>query len=150
MAKKKYVVDKKKKNKKKNIKAITVEGYSLAEKNHKFYIKGENITNIVVSDEELVRKLIIYKIDKKYRALLERATDILASDDDDNASNSRLILDEVEHFRLLIKNKYKEYLEKEQLLLMAKQLTIIKKAAKEKEMLIQSNSLDKEKDNRAK
>ncbi|MBQ3435778.1 MAG: hypothetical protein IJH13_02015 [Bacilli bacterium] len=150
MPKKKYVVDKKKKNKKKSIKTITIEGYSMAKKNHKFYIKGDNVSNIVVSDEELVKKLVIYKVEKQYKQLINKATEILASDDDDNASGSRLILDEVERFRQQIKNKYKEYLEKEELMLMAKQLTIIKKAAKEKEQAIISELNEEKKGNKSK
>lgn len=147
MSKKKYVVDKKKK-KKDSVKVITIEGYNLSNKKNKFYIKGESVSNIVVTNEELVKRLINYKVDKKYKQLIDEATSLLI--DDDNDDNTTLILDHVEKFRQEIKNKYKKYLEAEKLRLMAKQLTVIKKEVAAKEIAIRESYLESKKENKAK
>ena len=150
MTKKNYSVKKTNKKSKniKNIKTITVEGYSLASKRHKFTIKGESVSNIVVTDEEWVKKLVNYKVDKKYKKLIQMATDTLSDDDSENGTI--LVLDEVEKFRQEIKIRYRKYLEKEKLNLMAKQLKIIKKAAENKQLEIKEYLAELEKEGKAK
>ena len=132
MSRKKYVVNKK--SSKKDVKTITIEGYSLASKNHKFVIKGESVSNIVVTDTDLIEKLIEYKVDKKYKELIKKATEVLTEDDSSNGTG--MLLDELEKFRQEIKIKYKEYLTHEKLNMMAKQLSIIKKEAEKRKIAI--------------
>ena len=76
------------------------------------------------------------------------ATDTLSDDDSENGTI--LVLDEVEKFRQEIKIRYRKYLEKEKLNLMAKQLKIIKKAAENKQLEIKEYLAELEKEGKAK
>lgn len=68
-------------------------------------------------------------LDKKYRRLLKILTELLISDDD-SGDSFRLALDRIEKFRLEIKIKYRRFLEKKELEVMAKQLSALQRQAK--------------------
>jgi len=119
--KRKYVV--------KNISEI--DGFSMNSKKKKFIIAGQEISDIKICSKKLAHPLVSDKVLKKYEKLILLLTKLLLSDDDSGEAFN-LILNEIEKFRQEIKNKYRYYLEKDELEYMAKQLTIIQKEAKNK------------------
>ena len=65
-------------------------------------------------------------------------TELLVTDDD-NGDSYREALNQIEKFRLQIKNKYRDYLLSEELKLMAKQLGILQKEAKNQFVELQNS-----------
>ena len=93
-----------------------------------FLIDGEDIDNINLIDRKLSRPLVSYLVNKKFNALIDKLTDLFVSDDDDGSSY-RQVLDRIEKFRLMIKNKYREYLTQKELENMSKKLKLLQKEA---------------------
>ena len=67
----------------------------------------------------------------KYNKLIVKLTDLITSDDD-SGDDIREALNQIERFRLEIKNKYRNYLKKVELEKMSKELSTLKKAAEKR------------------
>lgn len=106
-----------------------LNGFLLPSRNNTFNISGEVVKNIKVINVELGRPVVSEYVRKKYRRLLKVLTELLISDDD-SGDSLRLVLDKIEKFRLEIKNKYRMFLEKKELEVMAKQLSALQRQAK--------------------
>ena len=63
----------------------------------------------------------------------------LLIDDDDSGDSLRVALNQIERFRIMIKNKYRNFLTKEEIETMSKQLVLLQKEAKKRLMDIQEN-----------
>ena len=72
---------------------------------------------------------------------MKQLTELLISDDDTGES-FRLVLDRIEKFRQEIKNKYRRFLEKKELEIMAKQLSALQKQAKIEFAELQNNLMN--------
>ena len=113
-----------------------LDGFSMASKRKVFHISGENIRNIQVMDIKLAHPLVMEKVIVKYNRLIALLTDLLV-DDDDSGDSYREALNQIEKFRLEIKNKYRDFLKKKELEMMSKQLMRLKKEASLRLMEIQ-------------
>ena len=142
MASKTYIVirPENKKQRKLDGKINITDGYMLISRNKKFLIGDSSITHIKVTEKKLIHNLVKKKVDKRFERLLKSLVMLLISDDDTGES-VRLILDQVEKFRLEIKNKYKTYLKKKELDEMAKQLVHIQKEAQLKMSIITQKNI---------
>lgn len=94
-----------------------------------FMIVGQTIKNVRIFNVEFARPIVTRLVDKKYKKLISFVTELLISDDD-SGEVFRLALTEIEKFRQEIKNKYRVFLEQEELNLMAKQLSTLQLEAK--------------------
>ena len=95
--------------------------------------KGLTISNVIVKDLEIYDKkmanyVVTKQVLKKYNKLIANLTELLISDDD-TGDSFRHALNQIEKFRLEIKNKYREFLKRKELEMMSKQLTLLKKEA---------------------
>lgn len=143
-----YDVSKKNKGKKgrkylKTKELIDLEGFLMPSKSKKFTIKGETITNIIVVDKNLAHPLLIKKVNQKYKRLIALLTELLISDDD-SGDAFRLALNEIEKFRQEVKNKYRAYLQQEELRKMSKQLQSFQKEAKNRYIELQNSLINYE------
>ena len=73
--------------------------------------------------------------------LINLLTDLLVSDDD-SGDSYREALNQIEKFRMEIKNKYRRYLKKNELEKMSKQLMTLKKEATKKIIELQNSYLE--------
>ncbi len=103
-----------------------------------FMICGENISNIMVISYDMAAPLVRSYVSVKYKKLISFLTELLVTDDD-NGDSYREALNQIEKFRLQIKNKYRDYLLSEELKLMAKQLGILQKEAKNQFVELQNS-----------
>lgn len=115
---------------------LGLEGFIMSSKNG-FKINNQTITNIKVIDNEIAYSLVYNKVKRKYNKLIQRLTDLITSDDD-SGDDIREALNQIERFRLEIKNKYRNYLRKKELEKMSRELQSLKKEASLR--LIEMNS----------
>lgn len=119
---------------------INIKGYKLPSKNNCFIIQDSHINNIIIIKKRLAHPLIYRVVHKKYLKLIGIITELLTSEDDTGAS-CREALNQIERFKAEVKGKYREYLGKEELKEMAKNLKILQKQAKLKEIEIYENQI---------
>ena len=105
-----------------------------------FVIDGEDINNINLVNRKLSKPLVSHLVNKKFNALIDKLTDLFVSDDDDDGNTYRQVLDRIEKFRLMIKNKYREYLTQKELEKMSIKLKLLQKEALTK--LLSLNSVN--------
>ena len=110
---------------------INIDGFLMASKRKVFKINGAEIREIKVVNKKLANPLVYKKVLQKYNILINLLTDLLVGDDD-SGDSYREALNQIEKFRLEIKNKYRRYLKKNELEKMSKQLMTLKKEANKK------------------
>ena len=126
---------------------LDIEGFLMGTTKKIYKIQGAPIREIRIMNKRLANPLASKVVSQKYQELLKRLTDLLI-DDDDSGDTFREALNEIEKFRLEIKNKYRAYLMKKELEKMSKELMILQKEAKEKLYEIQCSYLEYQTENR--
>lgn len=118
-----------------------IQGILFGSKNRVYKISGEEIRSLMIYEKNLAYPIVKKQVDKKYQKLISTLTELLVSDDDTGTCYQE-VLNQIEKFRQIIKNKYRHYLEKKELEAMGKQLTMFQKEAKSRFIELQ-NSISK-------
>ena len=126
---------------------MDIDGFLMGSKNRVFKINNCNIREIKVVNKKLANPLVSKKVLKAYNKLLAYLTELLV-DDDDSGETCREALNQIERFRVQVKNKYREYLTQKELEKMSKQLKTLQKAATEKFIQIQNSYMEYQNDNK--
>ncbi len=100
---------------------------------------------IVVYDAYFQKVFIGKRVYQKYVKLLKQLVFFLETDDDSGVAYQE-VLNQIERFRQLVKNQYRDYLLKNQLKEMARTLSSLQKQAQKKLLLLQQR-LDYQKQN---
>ena len=135
------VVDNKFKNKNRMLdktELMDINGFLMGSKNKVFKIEKSEIREIKVVNKKLANPLVSKKVEKKYEKLIAYLADVLV-DDDDSGETCREALNQIERFRIQIKNKYREFLIQKELEKMSKQLKLLQKELQQKLMIIQNS-----------
>ena len=111
---------------------VELEGFPMGSTNRVYKIAGADIKSIAVSDKNLANPLASKVVFSKYHKLVEFITNVLIDDDDESGESIREALNHTEKFRLEVKNKYRDYLKKKELDMMAKQLMLLQKELSER------------------
>ena len=111
-----------KKSKGKVIEISELVGFPMGSSKKIFKVDGCNIKGIEVCDRNLANPLASKKVLKQYNKLITYLTQLLIDADDDDGSTYHEILNQIEKFRLIIKNRYRDFLKKKELEMMSKQL----------------------------
>ena len=126
---------------------MDIDGFLMGSKNRVFKINNCNIREIKVVNKKLANPLVSKKVLKAYNRLVAYLTELLV-DDDDSGETCREALNQIERFRVQVKNKYREYLTQKELEKMSKQLKTLQKAATEKFIQIQNSYMEYQNDNK--
>ncbi len=121
----------------------SINGFQFGSNNRVHKIKGQEVSKLVIYSKKLAHPIVKKQVDKKYQKLIAILTELLISDDDTGRCQMQA-LTEIERFRQIIKNKYREYLTRKDLELMSKQLSLMQKTAKNKIMEIQNALMNNE------
>ena len=114
-----------------------LEGMDITPKNKKSFEDSIEVNKMILIQPTLIKKLVHKKLDRNFKKLLRLVTIILDTDDETGTA-LREGLNEIEKFRLEIKNKYREYMSKEELSIMAKKLMILQEELKQKLFVIEN------------
>ncbi|MBR3210870.1 MAG: hypothetical protein IKF71_02910 [Bacilli bacterium] len=114
-----------------------------------YKIEDCDIRSISLAGAALASPMVMDLVQKKYQRLISRLTDLL-TDDDDSGDSIREALNQIEKFRLEVKNKYRDFLKKKEMELMSTQLMILQKEAMERYLEMRNSFLKKEENKRSK
>ena len=117
---------------------LYLSGVLFGIENRSYKIGTVVIKNLEIYDKKLAHPIAVMQVKKKYEKLMKILPDLLISDDDSGES-IRHALNEIERFRQIIKNKYREYLKEKDLKLMSSQLKVLQHEAKSKYLEIQNS-----------
>lgn len=120
---------------------ISINGFPMGSNDKVFKINNCKIRKIKIANKKLANPLASKKVMKQYNKLIEYLTEALL-DDDDDGETCRIALNQIEKFRLQIKNKYREFLKQKELEKMSKQLVLLKKELLKKEIQIRDSYLE--------
>ena len=138
-----YTLSKKKRRKKFYINGeelINISHFDM--KSHKsFSIDGITVSMIRIYSFDFAHPLVSKSVKIRFKKLLDLLTELLISDDD-SGDTFREALNQIEKFRLIIKNKYRDFLNNKELSEMSNKLKLLRKNAEEKLIEI-NNSLMK-------
>ena len=130
-----------KKTKGKIIDTISINGFPMGSKDKVFKISNSKVRKIKITNKKLANPLVSKEVMKQYNKLIEYLTESLL-DEDDDGETCREALNQIEKFRLIIKNKYREFLKKKEIETMSKQLVLLKKELLKKEIQIRDSYLE--------
>ena len=117
---------------------LYLSGVMFGIENRSYKIGTVIIKNLEIYDKKLAHPIAVMQVKKKYEKLMNILPDLLISDDDSGES-IRSALNEIERFRQIIKNKYREYLKEKDLKLMSSQLKVLQREAKSKYLEMQNS-----------
>ena len=127
-----------KKSKGKVIEISELVGFPMGSSKKIFKVDGCNIKGIEVCDRNLANPLASKKVLKQYNKLITYLTQLLIDADDDDGATYHEILNQIEKFRLIIKNRYRDFLKKKELEMMSKQLKVLQKETQSRLIELQS------------
>ena len=116
---------------------LLLDGFMMTSKRG-FIVNGVKVYNVEIMNKKLANGVVTKQVLKKYNKLIALLTELLISDDD-SGDTFREALNQIEKFRLEVKNKYREFLKKKELEMMSKQLATLKQEANRRLFEIQDN-----------
>lgn len=117
-----------------------LDSFLVSSRNGCLAVMGQKISTLKIYDVVLARPMVSRMVNNKYKKLLMSVTELLISDDD-TGDAFRMALNQIEKFRQEVKNKYRMFLERKELNLMAKQLSALQKEAKNRLLELQNSLL---------
>ena len=113
-------------------------GFPMSSRRKLFDILEMNVENVNINNKGMVYPVVSQKVNKLYERLLLLLTELLVTDDESGEAY-REALNQIERFRIQIKNKYRYFLKRRELEKMSKQLKLLQMEARNKSMEIQNS-----------
>ena len=126
-----------------------LNSFPMGSANRVYKIGGSDIKGIQISSFSLASPMVTDLVMKKYKKLIAFLAELMV-DDDDSGESMREALNQIEKFRLEIKNKYRDFLKKKELEMMSKQLMILQKEATERYLEIRNSFIRMDENKRSK
>jgi hypothetical protein len=115
-------------NKSKQIKYFDydkIDGYNLRAKKNANYFDDINVSRVIIINPSFSEKIARKKMNAKFERLLTMMQ--VVCEDDDTGEGLEIVLDEANKFKMELINKYRKYIEDEELELMYKKIEIVER-----------------------
>ena len=106
-----------------------LEGYEMTPKNKKPFEDSIHVNRMIIIQPTLIEGLVHRQVRQRFEKLL-RFIALMYETEDDSGTTIQEVLNEIERFRIEVKNKYRAYMAKEELHLLAKKLILLQNEAK--------------------
>lgn len=120
-----------------------LKGYNVKPKEGVSFEDMINVDKMIIINPSLIEKLVSKKCSRNLEKILNMMT--LIYDDDSDDTGVGLVLDEVEKFKTILMNRYRDYMKKEQYNLYLKKLEIIKSELELRRQVLYENAYLNEK-----
>lgn len=122
-----FIISKNNKNKEIEVLEYEVDnGYNVNPKNQVKKRDSINVTKVVFISPTLIEKILNKKIDKQYNKIISLVSTIISDDDSSDDSAFMIgVLNEIELFKSIIKNKYSKFMKNDQTNKLLKRLDIM-------------------------
>ncbi len=134
---KKYALKKEDKKVVSKKKVKEIKGFSVKPRNKVKPSPMIDVDELIVVDNGLIDKLLDKKVQREFDKVLNMYYYLLENEDDDEGSFN-IILDEINRFKKLLLNKYKEYLKEKKVKEILKKLEIITSEIEHRKSIINS------------
>lgn len=119
---------------------LDIGGFLVATKHKVFQVQGNPVRKIRVISKDLAHPLVHEVVTRKYDQLISILAELMVEEDDDGET-CREALNQIERFRIQVKNKYRYYIRKQELEKMSRKLSKIQKSLQMKLFMIQNSYL---------
>lgn len=103
-----------------------LKGFNVKPKHNINFEDMINVEEMIVINPGLIEKLVDKKCKRTFEKIITMISIASEEDDDEGDASFMLILDEIERFKNLIINKYKNYIEEKEYETLLKKLDILK------------------------
>lgn len=121
-----------------------LKGFNVKPKNNVSFDDMINVNEMVVINPSLIEKLVDKKCKRTFEKLVAMISVVYEEDDDSDETPYIMILDEMERFRSLLLNKYKEYIEEKEFEVLIKKLEILKEEVELRKRLVIERQIEYE------
>ena len=108
-----------------------LDGFRIKPQN-KVQYEGIEVNKMIIIKQSFIEKMLKKKIKRKLDAYLQYIISLIENNADDDPSNLRGVLDDVERYKSLIKNNYQRYLEDKYCELLLKKIALLEQELKNK------------------
>ncbi len=105
-----------------------IDGYNLKAKKNTNFFDDINVSRVIIINPSFSEKIAKKKMDAKFERLLMMMN--IVCEEDDSGEGLDIVLDEANKFRMELINKYRKFIEEEDLNLMLKKIEIIERELK--------------------
>ena len=102
-----------------------IDGYKLSAKKNYNFFDDINVSRVIIINPSFSEKIARRKMNNKFERLLTMMQ--VVCEDDDKGEGLDIVLDEAEKFKMELINKYRKFLEAEELELMYKKIEIVER-----------------------
>lgn len=120
-----------------------LKGFNVRPKHKVNFEDMINVEEMIVINPGLIEKLVDKKCKRTFQKIIAMLS-VIQDDDDDDDAPFMLILNEIERFKNLIINKYKDYMEKKEYETLLKKLEILKAEVEHRRSYIIEKQLEYE------
>lgn len=121
-----------------------LKGFNVKPKHNASFEDMINVEEMVIINPSLIEKLVNKKCKRTFEKILTMLSVIYEEDDGADDAPFMLALDEIERFKNLIINKYKDYIEEKEYKLLLKKLEILKNEVEQRRKFILDKQIEYE------
>ena len=96
-------------------------------------IHDMSVSSIIVYSREFAHPLVLQRLFPRYKKLIQFLTEVLLSEEE-SGDSYREALNQIERFRIILRNRYRVFLEEMEFEQMSKQLLALKKECMKRQM----------------
>lgn len=127
-----------------------LKGINIKPKHNASFEDMINVDEMIIINPSLIQKLIKKKCARTFEKIIKMLSVICEDDSTDDEAPFMLILDEVERFKNLVVNKYKDYMKEKEYSITLKKLEILQKEVMERKNYIIERQIEYEVSRRGK